>query len=420
MKILLKDCQLEKGLSNLLIEKQKIAYVGNEEVSCDQEIDLQGKLVIPGIIDPHVHVRDLEQAYKEDWISASRSAMAGGITTLFDMPNTLPPTTSLHNLDLKRKEAEKSFVHCKFFIGATAHNIFDIEAILKDNPGDVAGIKIYLAATSSNELVDDPEILKKILTLAKKYDKIVAVHSEDQKCIEAWQKKYPQNDPHFHNLIRNRECAIRSTQMILALSAEVGNKLYLVHTSLAEEMELVKTYKKTIPLFCEVTPHHLLLNEGHIDKVGNFGKVNPPLRTASDNKALWQALSEGVVDTIGSDHAPHNLDEKKLPYKEAPSGFPGLETSLPLMLNEINKGNLTLEMLIQLMAKNPARIFEVPQRGEIKEGFIADLVIIDMHQGWTIDASKFKTKAKYSPFDGMEIQGKVVQTFVEGKQAYIA
>ncbi len=436
MKILLKNCKLIQGLSNIIIEDDKIiqiipcshqATAGWEHKTFpsrglgtsfdgdfDQIINIKGNLVIPGVIDPHVHIRDLEQSYKEDWQSASESSLAGGITTIFDMPNTIPSTINLENLNLKRKAAEKALVNYKFFLGATNSNFTEIGKILKSDPSDIAGIKIFLAGSSSNDVIEKSKI-EEVFKIAKKYDKVVAIHTELQECLDKWNSKIKEKTILNHNKIRNRECAISGTELVLKLAEKIRNKLYIAHISTAEEIELIRKYKNNNRIFCEVTPHHLLLNESILEKVGNFGKVNPPLRSEKDNEALWKAINDGTVGTIGTDHAPHTLEEKQQEYSQAPSGFPGLETGLHLLLNEVNKGNLTLEKLIKLTSKNAAKIFDLKKRGEIKVGNYADLTVIDMNKKWKIDASKFKSKAKYSPFDGMEIQGEVIITIVNGK-----
>ncbi len=422
MKTLLKNCKLIEGVKSIFIEDDKTVDVYSShkkqrlEADFDQIIDIKGNLVIPGVIDPHVHVRDLQQAYKEDWKTASMSALAGGVTTIFDMPNTIPATINLKNLNIKRKAAEKSLVNYKFFIGATNSNIKNIEEILSEEPSDVAGIKIFLAASNSNEIIEDRNLLKQIFKIAKQHDKVVVVHTELQELLDKWQQRLPYNNILKHNAIRNRQCAIKGTEFVLKLSENIGNKIYIAHVSTFEEIELIKKYKCNNQVYCEITPHHLLLNETILKKAGNFGKVNPPLRSEKDNEALWQAINDGIADTIGTDHAPHTIEEKQQEYEKAPSGFPGLETCLPLLLNEVNKKNLTIKKLIELTSNNPAKIFQLEKRGEIKVGNYADLTIIDMNKKWKINTSVFRSKAKYSPFNGMEVKGEVMMTFVNGKR----
>ncbi|RLC47998.1 MAG: dihydroorotase [Candidatus Cloacimonadota bacterium] len=415
MRLLLKNCSLIEGLKNILIDGKKIAYIGYGFPDSDKQIDIQGNVVIPGIIDSHTHIRDLSLSYKEDWASASRAAVTNGITTVLDMPNTIPPTTNLYNLNLKRKQAKKSLVNYRFFLGATKSNIFEIDRILKANPNDVVGIKVFMSASNSNDIVQNKEVLRRIFSVAKFHNKPIVVHSELQECIDKWRTKIQYNSPIYHNQIRNRECAIKGTELVLKIVSEVWNTLYIAHISTAEEIDMIRKYKESNQVYCEVTPHHLLLNEKIIKKIGNIGKVNPPLRTEQDNKALWDAVLDGTIDTIASDHAPHLLQEKQRHYNEAPSGFPGLETMPHLLINEVNKGNLTLKKLISLMSENPAKIFNIENRGEIQEGYYADIVAVDMQKKWTIDSSRFYSKAHFSPFDRWNVQGKVFLTIVNGK-----
>lgn len=421
MKTLLKNCMLIEGIKDIIIEDDKIIDIYSSrkkrrlEANFDQIIDIKNKLVLPGMIDAHVHVRDMEQNNKETWKTASLAALAGGVTTIIDMPNTIPATTNLNGLNTKREAAQKAKVNYKFHLGATENNIQELEQILKSDPSDVAGIKIFLVGSSSNEVVADVNKIKKIFKLAKKYNKVVLVHTEMQECLDKWQKliedKYIQN----HDQLRNRECAIKGTDLVLQLANEIGNKLYICHISTKEEIELVRKHKNN-NIFCEVTPHHLTLEKSILDLVGNFGKVNPPLRTSEDNQALWEAVIDGTIDCVGSDHAPHTIDEKQQEYVNAPSGFPGLETTLPILIAEFNERKIPLERLVELTSTKPAEIFNFENRGKIEKGYFADLAVIETENEYPIIAALFQSKAKYSPFDGMGVQGKVIMTFVNGKR----
>ena len=422
MKTLLKNCKLINGLFDIIIEDEKIVEIilsrkeRRYEKEFDQIINIKNKLVIPAMIDAHAHTRDLQQSEKEDWISCSEAAINGGVSTIFDMPNTIPATTNLANLNLKRKAAEKSLVNKMFYLGATNQNADEIEKILAAKPNDIVGIKIFLASSCKNDVLSKNKI-ENVFEIAKKYDKVVAVHSELQSCLDKWQTKISEKTIQNHNIIRNRKCAIEGTKLILDIAQKVGNKLYICHISTAEEIELIAAAKTKNPnIFCEVTPHHLFLDETILAKVGNFGKVNPPLRTKADNLALLKAINDGIIDVIGTDHAPHTLAEKEQKYPKAPSGFPGLETALPLLLNAVSENKISLNKIVELTSFNVAKIFNLKNRGEIKIGFFADLAIVDISEKWKIDASKFRSKAKYSPFDGMKIKGKIKTTFVNGKK----
>ncbi len=418
MKLLLKNGITPDGIRNLLIENDRIAYIGDEEISADEVIDLTGKHVLPAMIDPHVHVRDLTQAEKEDWTSASNAALKGGIATVFDMPNTLPPTVNSEYLNLKRRAAGKSRVKYKFNLGVTNYNLEEVRKILDRKPPDISALKLFLAGSSANEYVEETEDIKRIFDLSAIYDIPVMIHTEIQKCIEKYALRIKYPGILTHNYIRNRECANIGTELVIRLAKEIGNRIYIVHTSTSEEIQMIRENKNQVQVYCEVTPHHLLLNEQILETVGNYGKVNPPLRTLSDNEALWEGIRDGTVDTIGTDHAPHTLEEKNLPYTEAPSGFPGLETALPLLLNEVRLGKLSMQRLVRLTSKRTAEIFGLDDTGALAEGKKADLVVVDMNRTVEVKPGKFATKARYSPFEGMPVVP-VEMTFVDGKLMYL-
>lgn len=418
MKTLLKNCNINNKTQNLLIDNDIISYIGNNAFSYDKELDINNFIVIPGVIDPHTHIRDLKQSEKEDWTSASNAALRGGTTMVFDMPNTQPPTVNLEYLNLKREKAKVAKINYMFNIAATAVNLQEVIEILETKPTDVAALKLFLAGSNSNEYVDDIEIIKRIFDISLKYDLPVIAHTELQKCVEYHSNKVKNPTVKDHNYMRNRECSIKGTQLLIESATEIGNKLYLAHTSTAEEIDLVKENKDKCNVYCETSPHHLLINEEILETAGNFGKVNPPLRTKRDNDRIMKGINEGTVDTIGTDHAPHQLSEKLKPYSEAFSGFPGLETSLPLLLNEVNKGSFSLDKLIELTSLNSSEIFKVKNRGRIEEGFFADLTVVDMSKQWKIKAENFNTKAKYSPYERMTGKGDIVMTFVNGKLKY--
>lgn len=414
MRRLLINCRTLEGIKNILIKDELIDYIGIEKPMHEELVDCSALLVIPGMIDAHVHVRDIEQCNKETWETASNAALSGGVTTIIDMPNTIPATTNLKGLNIKREAAKKAKVNYKFHLGATENNLQELHEILKNKPTDVAGIKVFLAGSSSNEVVADEDRLKDIFKLAKKYDKVVLVHTEMQDCLNKWQKiiedKFIQN----HDQLRNRECANKGTELVLRLANEIGNKLYICHISTKEEIELVKKYKNK-KIFCEVTPHHLTLEKSILELIGNFGKVNPPLRSADDNQVLWQAVLDGTIDCIGSDHAPHTIDEKIEDYPNAPSGFPGLETALPILITEFNERKIPIERLVELTSTKPAEIFNFEKRGKIKEGYFADITAINTENEYPIVASLFQSKAKYSPFDGSMVKAGIEAVFVNGK-----
>ncbi len=420
MKKLLKNCLLNNQPANILINGEFIESINSTVTSADRVMDMSGKIVIPAMIDLHAHIRDMELAYKEDWTTAGKAAFSGGVSTVFDMPNTLPPTTTLKHLARKREAAAASIVNYGIYAGATEHNLKDLREMLET--GGIAGIKIFLAASSSNEVITNKEHLWAVFALAKAYDKPVLSHCELHNCIITRERQFSAeeyNHARYHSTIRDRKCAYNALKLVLELASEVGNSLVVLHISSKEEMRLVKEYKQygDFPLYCEVTPHHLFLTENIIEKAGNAGKVNPPLRTQEDCDALMEAVLEGGADTIGSDHAPHSREEKLKEYKSAPSGFPGLETSLSLLMNNHLRGHqIPLETIVRMTSTNPAKIMKIKNRGEIREGNYADIAVIDPKEEWTVNPENFKTKAKYSPYSGFSLRGKVVQTFINGEE----
>ena len=421
MDLLLKNCRTLAGEKDIYIKDgifTKIIDSGTEHDFGNCEIrDLAGAFVIPGITDPHVHVRDLNQKDKEDWLSCSQAALNGGVTTIFDMPNTIPATDNLESLNVKREVAEKSLVNYKFYLGANNDNIIEIDSILSSKPKDIAGIKLFLSSSSSNDIIDNRISIVNLFKLAKKYDVVVAIHTEMQRCLNKWNDKIKDKTIENHNQIRNRECAIEGTELVLDIAEKVGNKVLICHVSTKEELDLIReAKKKDVQVFCEVSPHHLMLNETIVKIVGNFAKVNPPLRTKEDNLALLEAINDGTVDLIGTDHAPHQLTEKQQDYSLAPSGFPGLETMLPILLNEVNKKNITLDKVVELTSANANNIFDLENKNILAEGYDANFVIIDLDKKQIIKPENFKSKAKYSPFANTEVTGAVIETFVNRKK----
>lgn len=416
MKTLLTNCQTPTGIRNILIDGNSILFLPNDLPKCEKAIDCSNYIVLPGMIDPHVHVRDMEMAYKETWETASKAAIAGGVTTIMDMPNTKPATTDLAGLEAKRRVAEKSLVNFKIHLGATSDNIEELREILSQNPQDVAGIKVFLAGSSSNEVVEDPDKLKEIFELANEFDKVTLVHSEMQSILDKWHIQITENTIQNHNLIRNREAAIKGTKLVLKLAEEIGNNLYICHVSTKEEIELIRISKqKHKNIFCEVTPHHLVLNETILKKAGNFGKVNPPLRSQEDNKALLEAVIDGTIDCLGTDHAPHIINEKIEYYLKSPSGFPGLETAIPMTYFLVKDNHISLKRYAELISENAAKIFNIEKRGKIKDGNFADLIVIDPDKILPVLPEQFLSKSRYSPFEIMMSNCEVVMCFVNGK-----
>lgn len=405
---------------NILIENERIVSISRDSFPPTRTIDLQNKIILPGMIDLHVHVRDLNNSNKEDWTSASDAALKGGVTSIFDMPNTNPATVDYETYKLKLNAAQISKVNYGCYIGCSPTNYEEVKNALLQTDS-IPALKIFLSASSANEVIEDENLLEKFLLLAKEYNKTVLFHSESQKFITRNAPLYSDNKYNhckYHSLIRNRESAIESTKLILKLARKTNARIHILHVGTMEEIQLIREYKRTDAgnVYCETTPHHLFLNDIDVEQFGNYAKVNPPIRSIDDNEALLEALADNTIDTIGSDHAPHTIEEKQRDYRTAPSGFPGLETSLPLLISNLyHKHNFTLDKISELISKNPAKILDIKDRGEIKVGAYADLTIIDLQEEVIVNPLEFSSKAKYSPYSGMKLKGKVLETMVNGK-----
>jgi len=376
---LLKNCKiLEDGelvKRHLLLEDHKIAYISDEIITADEVIDIKENIVIPGLIDSHVHFREPGLTHKEDFLSGSIAAAKGGVTTILDMPNTLPPTITLQNLEEKRKLAEKCIVNYGFHFGSTKDNLNEIR-----NAKNIASVKIFMNVSTGDLKIDNLTAVEEIIKAAK----LCTIHAEGEELTKA-----------------------------IEIASKLNKKFYACHISLESEIKQIRKNKKYV--YCEVTPHHLFLTEKAKEKLGKLGDVKPSLKTEKDQQALWKALQSGIVDTIATDHAPHQKEEK---LNDERSGLPGIETMLPLLLDAVNKNKLTLQQVIDLTSKNPAKIFRIKNKGMLKEGFDADLTVIDMSLEKEVKADKFLSKTKWSPFEGKVLKGWPITTIVRGDIVY--
>ena len=394
----------EKGLieADILIQNGKIAQIGNN-LSSDNTEDVTGKIILPGLIDVHVHFREPGGEHKEDYLSGSKAAAAGGVTTIFDMPNTNPPITTQADVENKKMLAQKSLVNYGFYVGATPENIDSLNDIK-----DVVGVKVYMGSSTGNLLVDK---ISDLVRLIEQTNKLVVVHSENEDLIKYFSKKYGHTKMH-HQMRDNLAAAISTSSSVISANY-FKKRLHVAHMTTKEEIQLLKHYKSP-NISCEVCPHHLLLTSEFFKEKGNWGKMNPPLRSEEDRQALWQGIREGIVDLISTDHAPHTMNEKQSEFEKSPCGVPGVQTTLPLMLNEVNNNNLKLEDVVRLCCTNPAKIFAIKQRGEIKEGNYADLVVVDMEKTGHITNESQYSKCGWTPFHGKQIKGWPTMTIVNG------
>ncbi|WP_016953413.1 dihydroorotase [Anabaena sp. PCC 7108] len=376
-----------------------------------QEIDAQGLTLLPGVIDPQVHFREPGLEYKEDLFTASCACAKGGVTSFLEMPNTRPLTVTQQALDDKLERASnKCLVNYGFFIGATAENLPDL-LLAKPTPG----IKIFMGSMHGDLLLDEEEALEAIFAQGKR---LIAVHAEDQQRIKQRRQEFAGIDnPAVHSQIQDNQAALLATQLALKLSKKYQRRLHILHMSTAEEAELLRQDKPTW-VTAEVTPQHLLLNTSAYEKIGTLAQMNPPLRSRHDNEILWQALKDGVIDFIATDHAPHTLEEKAQTYPNTPSGMPGVETSLPLMLTEAMAGRCTVAQVVNWMSKAVAVAYGIPNKGEITPGYDADLVLVDLNNYRPVKREELLSKCGWSPFEGWNLTGWPVTTIVGGEIVY--
>ena len=377
----------------------------------DREIMAKGLTLLPGVIDPQVHFREPGLEHKEDLFTASCACAKGGVTSFLEMPNTRPLTTTQAALDDKlSRAAEKCLVNYGFFIGATAENLPDL---LSANP--TPGIKVFMGSMHGQLLVDGEATLEAIFAAG---DRLIAVHAEDQARINQRRQEFAGiSDVAVHSQIQDNQAALLATQLALKLSNKYQRRLHILHLSTGDEAELLRQEKPSW-VTAEVTPQHLLLNTSAYEKIGSLAQMNPPLRAPRDNEILWQALLDGVIDFIATDHAPHTLAEKAQDYPNTPSGMPGVETSLPLMLTQAVQGRCTVAQVANWMSAAVAKAYKIPNKGKIAPGFDADLVLVDLDNYRLVVREEMVTKCGWSPFEGWNLTGWPVVTVVGGKVVF--
>jgi dihydroorotase len=382
-------------------------------------VDATGLYLLPGIIDDQVHFREPGLEAKGTIGSESRAAVAGGITSFMEMPNTNPPTVSNELLKVKIAiAAETSWCNYSFYLGATNYNIHEIRNL---NPVETCGVKVFMGSSTGNLLVDNPDSLKAIFASA---GVPVAVHSEDEETIRAnnsvFMEHYgPEGHPALHPLIRSREACIICTEKAIALSRETGGHLHLLHLSTAEEVELIRKAKSEgLKVTGEVCVHHLYFNDQAYDTRGNFIKWNPSVKSETDRIALIEGLKDGTLDIVATDHAPHEKEKKEAPYFQAPSGGPMVEHSLPLMLDLASSGFFSFEDVVTWMSHRPAELFGIERRGFIREGYYADIVLVKPDEPWIVKGEKTHYHVKWSPLEGETLYHKVITTIVNGSIVY--
>jgi len=427
MKTLIRNAEIvnegEIFKGDVLIANERIEKISAEPISAEENyfvVDALGKYLLPGVIDDQVHFRDPGLTHKGSVYTESRAAVAGGVTSFMEMPNTIPQTLTQDLLEQKFKNAaENSLANYSFYMGASNDNL---QEILKTDITKVCGVKVFLGASTGNMLVDNPQTLDKIFSSCKS---LIAIHSEDESLIQSnfkhYHEKYGDDIPiKYHPEIRSEEACFQSTKRAVALAEKHNTRLHVLHLSTARELELLRN---DIPLrekriTGEVCVHHLWFSDTDYEKYGTRIKWNPAIKKASDRDALFDGLMKGKLDVVATDHAPHTIEEKDNPYVKAPSGGPLVQHSLVAMCELAKQKGLPLTFVAEKMAHSVADLFRIVDRGYIKEGFYADLVLVDPEAPWTVSSDNIRYKCGWSPFEGQTFSHKVEMTFVNGTLVY--
>jgi dihydroorotase len=407
--------------TNVLIDGHRIATVDAAvHTRADEVIDAASLHLLPGVIDDQVHFREPGLTHKEDLFTASRACAKGGVTTFLEMPNTIPNATTQELLNAKLAlAAEKSLVNYGFYIGATPHNIDDLREAT-----NTPGIKIFIGSSTGDLLVDDQDALERIFaetTLP------ITAHCEDEATVRANAERFRGvADVAIHSQVRDVKAATIATKRAIDLATRHRHRFHVLHVSTGDETDILGHYFAAVGeervrsrlITAEACPHHLLLNVDDYPRLGTLAQMNPSLKTADDNRRLWQALADGRIQVIATDHAPHTLEEKQKPYPASPSGMPIVENSLALMLNEVHLGRCTLTQVVHWMCDAPARVWDIVDKGRIAVGYDADLVLVDLERRHTIRNEQQLTKCGWSAWNGVELTGLPVRTWVRGREVF--
>ncbi|MEF3366566.1 dihydroorotase [Methylocystis sp. 9N] len=397
------------GLRDVGLRAGKIAGIGDlSRASAGERIDCRGLHVLPGVIDTQVHFREPGAPHKEDLESGSRGAVLGGVVGVFDMPNTKPLTTGEAELADKVARA-RGRMHCDFafWVGGTHENARHLGE-LERLPG-AAGVKVFMGSSTGSLLIADDAGIAEVLSHTRRR---AAFHSEDEERLNERKPLRVAGDPSSHPVWRDVETALRSTQRLMRIAREKRALVHVLHVTTEEEIALLAEYKDIASV--ETTPHHLTMEASDYARLGTLAQMNPPVREARHREGIWRGVAEGVVDILGSDHAPHTLEEKAKPYPESPSGMTGVQTLVPLLLDHVNAGRLTLQRFVDLTSAGPARLFGIAGKGRAAVGYDADLTIVDMKRRETIKNSWIASRVGWTPYDGKEVTGWPVGAFVRG------
>lgn len=399
-----------RRLADIGISDGRIAEIGPIDASRGGEvIDATGLMVLPGVIDTQVHFREPGLDHKEDLETGGRAAVKGGVTAVFEMPNTKPNTTTVEAVaDKVRRGTNRMYCDFAFYAGATTENV-DTLAELEMLPG-VCGIKMFMGSSTGNLLVAEDDAVEAVLRNGKRR---MAVHSEDEFRLLERREEAKVGEVATHAVWRDAQTAIQCTERLLHLARRTNRQVHVLHISTADEMHILKHHKDIASV--EVTPQHLTLAAPDCyERLGSYAQQNPPLRDASHREGIWWGLNQGIVDVLGTDHAPHLREEKDKTYPTSPSGMPGVQTFLPIMLDHVNAGRLTLERFVDLTSHGPNRLFGIARKGRIAVGYDADFTIVDLKAKRTITNESQESKCGWTPFDGVEVTGWPIGTIIRG------
>jgi dihydroorotase len=401
-----------EGIRDIGVIDGRIAFIGGlSQAAAAEVIDCKGLHILPGVIDTQVHFREPGLTHKEDLETGSRSAVMGGVTAVFEMPNTDPLTVTEAAFNDKIKHAHHR-MHCDFafFIGGTRDNVQDLHQ-LERAPG-CAGVKVFIGSSTGALLVEDDASLRKILAVIRRR---AAFHAEDEYRLNERKALRIEGDPRSHPFWRDEVAALMATERLVKLARETGRRIHVLHISTKQEIEYLREHKDVAS--CEATPHHLTMAAPECyERLGTRAQMNPPVRSADHREGIWYGIEQGIIDVLGSDHAPHTLDEKAKTYPGSPSGMTGVQTLVPLMLDHVNAGRLSLQRFVDLSSAGPARLFDIACKGRIAAGYDADFTLVDLKRSETITNNWIASRAGWTPYDGLRVTGWPVGTFVRGRK----
>ena len=406
------SCYIDGNFQNIdiAILGNKIIKIGKIDLNSSKVFDATGKIILPGVIDTQVHFREPGKNDAENLESGSRAAIAGGVTSVFEMPNTNPPTSTFKEFNNKLIAAKnRMFCNYAFYFGATPDNMKELASV--NTLEGCCGVKLFVGSSTGNLLVSQEKDIEKVISNSSK---IISVHSEDENILLSRKKFIKEGDVNSHPVWRNEECALESTKRVVRIAQKYKKKIHILHVTTKQEIDFFSEKRDNVTF--EITPQHLtLFAPDCYEKLKTFSQMNPPLRSKDHHDRLWDAVKESLVSTIGSDHAPHTKEEKSRKYPLSPSGMPGVQTLLPVMLDHVNKGKLKIEKLIKLVCENPCDLFGIKNKGYIKENYDADLTIVDMNKEVVIKDNWIESKCGWTPFNNYKVKGFPIGTIVNGE-----